>query len=229
MAISVNESVKKYEGKKPYLKTGNIIGDQIIDLEEYTFNNKPSRAKIKANSGDVIFAKMKDTHKSLKITKNEEDIIFSTGFFVLRSKDENKLLSDYLYYYLNTNEFQKIKDSLVKGATQEAINLDGLKKIKIPVPTIDKQKMVVESVKEKMDLINSLKDLKKKETDDINEILKEKQSIFPKEIEVGFKTNKGEIIKVPATKGTIYYEKKDVLKIIRYQKNEIKIRKNNNK
>jgi len=82
--------------------------------------------------------------------------------------------------------------------------------------------MVVESVKEKMDLINSLKDLKKKETDDINEILKEKQSIFPKEIEVSFKTNKGEIIKVPATKGTIYYEKKDVLKIIRYQKNEIK-------
>ena len=57
---------------------------------------------------------------------------------------------------------------------------------------------------------------------EINKILKEKQSIFPKEIEVSFKTNKGEIIKVPATKGTIYYEKKDVLKIIRYQKNEIK-------
>ena len=54
--------------------------------------------------------------------------------------------------------------------------------------------------------------------EEVKKILKEKENIFPKEIIVKFKTSKGEIVKVPATKGTVYYEKKDVLKIIRILK-----------
>ena len=57
--------------------------------------------------------------------------------------------------------------------------------------------------------------MKSKLEKEISKILEGKQSIFPKEIEVNFKTYKGEIVRVPATKGTVYYEKKDVLKIIR--------------
>jgi len=53
---------------------------------------------------------------------------------------------------------------------------------------------------------------------EIKKILKEKENVFPKEIIVRFKTSKGEVVKVPATKGTVYYEKKDVLKIIRILK-----------
>jgi hypothetical protein len=56
---------------------------------------------------------------------------------------------------------------------------------------------------------------------EIKKILKEKESVFPKEIIVRFKTSKGEVVKVPATKGTVYYEKKDVLKIIRILKKQI--------
>lgn len=56
------------------------------------------------------------------------------------------------------------------------------------------------------------------EMKEIKKILKEKENVFPKEIVVKFKTSKGEVVKVPATKGTVYYEKKDVLKIIRILK-----------
>lgn len=59
----------------------------------------------------------------------------------------------------------------------------------------------------------------RKVTKEINKILKEKENIFPKEIIVKFETSKGEIVKVPSTKRTVYYEKKDVLKIIRILKN----------
>lgn len=52
----------------------------------------------------------------------------------------------------------------------------------------------------------------------IKDILKE--NVFPKEIIVKFKTSKGEVVKVPATKGTVYYEKKDVLKVIRILKKQ---------
>ena len=50
----------------------------------------------------------------------------------------------------------------------------------------------------------------------IKDILKE--NFFPKEIIVKFKTYKGEFVKISATKGTCYYEKKDVLKVIRILK-----------
>lgn len=51
--------------------------------------------------------------------------------------------------------------------------------------------------------------------EEIKKILKEKGVIYPKEITVRFKTGKGEIVKVPATKGTEYFERKDVLRIIK--------------
>ena len=59
---------------------------------------------------------MKGTHKSLIITKDEEDYIFSTGFVILRSKNINELLPEYLYYYVNTIEFLLIRDKIkIKG------------------------------------------------------------------------------------------------------------------
>ena len=73
-----------------------------------------------------------------------------------------------------------------------------------------------------------MKTLKEKRDDKfIKEILKNKENIFPKEIIVKFKTRKGKIVKIPATRGTVYYEKKDVLKIIRILKGGIN--KNGNK
>ena len=171
LCLNVSETIKSYEGKKKYLTTGNIIGNKIIDLDEYSFMDKPSRAKLTTKENDVIFAKMKDTHKSLFITESEKDFIFSTGFFVLRVKDTNKLLPQFLYYYINTNEFQKIRDSLVKGSTQEAMNNEGLKEIKIPIPQLQKQQKIITKIEEKLNLIKEMEKLKEKEIEDINLVL----------------------------------------------------------
>lgn len=52
----------------------------------------------------------------------------------------------------------------------------------------------------------------------IDKILKEKSVVYPKPIIIKFKTV-GKVSKIKATRGTIYYERKDVLKIIRILKN----------
>ena len=51
----------------------------------------------------------------------------------------------------------------------------------------------------------------------VKEILKENEHVFPKDVIVNFKTPYG-VMKVRGRKGTVYYEKKDVLKIIRLLK-----------
>lgn len=171
VCLNVNETIKKYDGKKKYLKTGDIIGNTIINLDEYSYESKPSRAKLIAKTNDVIFAKMKDTHKSIMVSENEKDFIFSTGFFILRVKDINRLLPKFLFYYINTKEFQKIRDSLVKGSTQEAMNTEGLKEIKIPLPLIKEQENIINKIEDKLKLVREMEKLKEKELEDINLIL----------------------------------------------------------
>ena len=141
----INDRVKEYEGERNYLSTGDLNFNVIENLELVTFDTKPSRANQNVKVNDVIFAKMKDTKKTLIINEDIKDIIVSTGFFVLRAKEI--IDSRYLYFYLNSSKFLREKDNLCTGATQSALNLQGLKKIKILVPTIEEQVKIVNILK----------------------------------------------------------------------------------
>jgi type I restriction enzyme S subunit len=57
--------------------------------------------------------------------------------------ENNQLINKiYLYYYLKSIEQHLI--SLRKGTAQPCISMDKLKSIKIPIPSLDKQKEIVE-------------------------------------------------------------------------------------
>lgn len=155
IADVINDSVKEYEGKRRYLSTGDLNVNIIEKLETVEFDDKPSRANQNVKVNDVIFAKMKDTRKTLIIDTSIEDIIVSTGFFVLRPKE--KLDSKYLYFYLNSSNFLNVKDSFCTGATQSALNLQAFKSIKIPVPPIETQKKVVEVLEKAESIIKKRK------------------------------------------------------------------------
>lgn len=139
----VNDSVQAYDGLRKYLKTGNLKNNSEIEVEEYDFNSKPSRANQDVATNDVILARMKETNKVLRITENYKDIIVSTGFVVLRPI-ETKISSEYLEIVLKSRLFQYEKDKYCSGATQKAINNAKLKNLKIPVPNISEQKYIVQ-------------------------------------------------------------------------------------
>ena len=136
------DSVKKYEGIKRYIATGDIIDNKIISYTEVDYNNKPSRANQNAQIGDVVFAKMKDTKKVISINEENANYIYSTGFYIIRPKEN--VLTDYLYWLFNSPKFNRDKDKYCKGATQKALNNDGLKKIEIQeLPNIEEQKSII--------------------------------------------------------------------------------------
>lgn len=70
------ESVKKFEGIKKYIATGDIINNKIINYSEVDYRTKQSRANQIAKEGEVIFAKMKDTKKVMKIERKFRIHIF---------------------------------------------------------------------------------------------------------------------------------------------------------
>ena len=136
----VNDSVSEYEGERPFLSTGDLNLSTITNLELHTFSEKPSRANQNVSSGDLILARMQGTVK-VKLIKNEdENIIVSTGFLVLRPKSDTD--NNYLFHLLKSSNFQNDKDKLCTGATQKAINNSNFEKLEIPLPNLATQQRI---------------------------------------------------------------------------------------
>lgn len=136
----INDSVFEYEGERPFLSTGDLNLSTITNLELHTFSEKPSRANQNVSAGDIILARMQGTVKVKVIQNEEEDIIVSTGFLVLRPKSNAD--SKYLFHLLKSSNFQNDKDKLCTGATQKAINNSNFDKLLIPLPNLATQQKI---------------------------------------------------------------------------------------
>ena len=87
------EAVKKYNGRKKYIATGDIIDNKINSYTEVEFSNKPSRANQIAKVGDVLFAKMKNTQKVISI--NEENVVAKDIFEFEKEEEQKKTFGQY--------------------------------------------------------------------------------------------------------------------------------------
>ncbi len=151
-----NKSISPFTGEKKYIATGDINENNIESFSVITYENRPSRANIEVKVGQVLFARMKETKKIIQIDKTNVDYIFSTGFCVLEPTE--LITSDYLRIFLNSDLFQNQKDKYSKGATQKAINNEGVGKIIIPLTNIDEQKKIVAVLDKAQDLIDARKE-----------------------------------------------------------------------
>jgi type I restriction enzyme S subunit len=137
----INQAPRQFDGSKEYVATGDIQNSEIISSKEVTFQNRPSRANCTVDSGDILFAKMANTEKTLIAEEIHEKMLFSTGFAVLRPIPE-VLDSGYLYHVLRSEKFLLEKDRLSSGATQKAITNKALLNIKIPIPPLNEQRKI---------------------------------------------------------------------------------------
>lgn len=135
-------TVNSFEGSRLYLSTGALKGNivNMDELEEVTFTSRPSRANLNVEIGDIVFAKMQGTNKVLTITEETKDLIVSTGFYVVRPKDGYD--HEFIFQFINSREFNRQKDKYCSGATQKAINNDGLQNIIVPELDITQQRNI---------------------------------------------------------------------------------------
>ena len=137
----INNSVVSYEGVRGYLDTGGLKSNKIVEIRDFDFNDKPSRANQNVEVGDIILARMQATTKVKVISQSESELMVSTGFIVLRPK-RTIIDNNFLNHTLISPFFQRKKDKLCSGSTQKAINNGNFKKLKIPLPPLDQQKKI---------------------------------------------------------------------------------------
>ena len=73
--------------------------------------------------------------------------------------DKNYITSDWLYYFLNSEPIQNYIISLSERSRQAGVSPSDLNKLKIPLPPIEKQKVIIKEIKTEEELVASNKKL----------------------------------------------------------------------
>lgn len=123
--------------------TGKIILNKTVKSDK-----APSRARRIVFDKSVVISTVRPYLKAFTyIEKEKENTIFSTGFAVIRSNNNQKLISKYLYYLFmyNNNLMEQIKVAMPKGQ-YPSINEDDIKNFKIPVPPLSEQQKIVSQI-----------------------------------------------------------------------------------
>ena len=121
---------------KTYYATSEVNGMYISDGWTISYDNRESRANMTPTLYSVWFAKMKNSIKHLflndEMSNFVDNSILSTGFYGLQC---NELTFEYVASVIHNSNFEKLKDILSHGATQQGIGDDDLKNIKLLVPS----------------------------------------------------------------------------------------------
>ena len=154
----VGEAPKRFMGEKIYVSTGAVNCNEIdlAQTEIVSYDNRPSRANLVADEGDILFAKMHNTRKVLLVNADLKENIYSTGFCAVRAKKQF-LTKECLFYILNSPQFLSQKDKYCSGATQKAITNEALSKLILTVPEISKQEEAVKNLDKISKLIEKRK------------------------------------------------------------------------
>ncbi len=204
--IKKSSNPKRIEEVITYIKTGFAAGANLQSNDEGIIQIRPTNI---SQDNLLIFDKNVYLNKEIvKEKKNEmlkkEEILFNntnsqelvgkTAYFnldgnyfcsnhITRIKaDENIILPEYLWILLNVYQKRKVFFTLCTNwNNQSGINIELLKKVKIPLPNITKQKEIIKIFKESLDSKKQKENQAKELLESINDyVLKELGIKFPK-------------------------------------------------
>lgn len=151
----------------PIIRLQNIAIGKFID-KNWRFTSEKKFTELirhSANAGDIIMAKMADpVARAAIITSIYDKYLISADCIKLKINDK-KVLAKYLVYAINSPFVRSQAEKKSRGVTRLRINLSEVKKLLIPLPSIETQKKIVE----KLDyVLGSLEEKKKEIVNRIN-------------------------------------------------------------
>jgi type I restriction enzyme S subunit len=142
-----------------YLDTGSITRGKIESFQSIDLQHAPSRAKRLVQDNDIIYSTVRPIQRHYGIIKNPKpNLVISTGFAVL-SCDERQADSNFIYYFLTSDEIVNYLDMVAEGSTSAypSLTLDVIADIDILLPPLPEQKSiasVLSSLDDKIDLLH---------------------------------------------------------------------------
>jgi type I restriction-modification system DNA methylase subunit len=124
-----------------YIDISSVNEGSIINITKMT-SNFPSRAKRIFKKEDILLSTIRPNLRNYVYIQNEIDNgICSTGFAVITSK--SSIINKYIYYQLMSDNITEYLINNAVGSQYPAVNIDTINNIKIPIPSLEKQKEIV--------------------------------------------------------------------------------------
>lgn len=141
----------------------NTIG---TDMSKYKIvkKNQFAYGTVTSRNGDKI---------SIALLQNYDEALISQSYISFEVIDENVLLPEYLMMWFRRTEFDRYARYMSYGSAREVFSWEEMCNVKLPVPTIEKQR---EIVKEYSTILNRIK-LNEKKIEKLEEL---GQSIYKK-------------------------------------------------
>jgi len=125
-----------------YIDISSVKEGELLEYKNLK-DDFPSRAKRIVKQNDILYSTVRPNLKGYTlIEKNIPNCIGSTGFALIRNK-EKSILPKYLYYSLTDESITNILISKAKGAQYPAVSATDFEKLKISIPSIEKQKEII--------------------------------------------------------------------------------------
>ncbi len=152
-------------------------------LKKDTFKSLPPE---KANEyllkeGDILFARSGATVGKTFQFKNYKGIACFAGYLIKASPNPELILSDYLYLFTKTSNYEQWKNSIFNQATIQNIGADKYAYLDITIPKVEEQKVIIDHIHKESDRIDS----KIKKTKKLIDLLIEYRSALISEVVTG--------------------------------------------
>lgn len=158
-----------YKGSIPWVKTGEVLNDEIFETEEHISEDAISNSSAKLYpKGSLIIAMYGQGDTRGRTAKLGIDATTNQACAVLHNIDNSIVSTDYLWYYLQ-GRYDDLR-SMASGNNQPNLNAGKINNYDVVVPPMDIQNEMVAHIKEQKALA---KQLKQKATSIREEALKE--------------------------------------------------------
>lgn len=123
--------------------TGNYRLDKMI-----TADNAPSRARRLAKSGSTVISTVRPNLKGFAFIETElQNTVYSTGFAILESKNQNILLNKILYWlFMYSSDLMKQMEIAMPKGQYPSINKTDIENLEIMLPDLATQRQIVEKI-----------------------------------------------------------------------------------
>lgn len=138
-------------GTIPWVKIGNIKGKYVSEADEFItesgLNGSSAKMLSKGTILYTIFATLGETGILTFDAATNQAI---AGITI---KDDSKVFTDYLYYYLKSRK--NFVNSIGRGVAQNNINMSILRNFEVPLPSRSDQKEIVDIIDKVAGIISS--------------------------------------------------------------------------
>lgn len=160
--LEVAPGVSGCEYKLVTLKSMNENGYLEVEFFEDLTSKKEISEKHIAQLGDVI-VRLSSPYTAAFVDNESEGAVISSLFAILRPKS-NQVSSEYVSIFLNSDYMRKQYYRDASGSALQMIKTSSLKSYEIMIPTMNKQKAIIEMnelSKKELNLLEELLEMKK--------------------------------------------------------------------